>query len=167
VTHTELKIDGINVIEDGADQSTSNMEGREEHALANLLDEKMDDLGEDYAFSLDRLIHGDGSTDAKALAGIRSIILDSPAVGSTGNISRVAFSPWRNRAATTAYGGAGGQGAITRQHRQRRRADRVHGKGMAAAFEVPEGHHPLQDLCGLRLDRRPTARKCGRTASTP
>jgi hypothetical protein len=113
VTHTELKIDGIEITEDGDDQTTNNMDGREEHALANLLDEKMDDIGEDYAYSLDRLIHGDGSTDAKALAGIRSIILDSPAVGSTGNISRVAFSPWRNRAATAAYGGAGGQGAIT------------------------------------------------------
>jgi hypothetical protein len=79
VTHTELKVDGIEVIESGADQRTSAMDGREEHALANLLDEKNDTLGEDYAFSLDRLIHGDGSSDAKALAGIQSIILDSPA----------------------------------------------------------------------------------------
>lgn len=113
VTHTELKIDGINIVEDGADQNPNEVDGREEHALANLLDEKMDDLGEDYAFSLDRLVHGDGSSDAKALAGIQSIILDSPAVGSTGNVSRVANSWWRNRAATVAYGLAGGQDAIT------------------------------------------------------
>lgn len=113
VTHTELKVDGIQVIEDGADATTSPVEGREEHALVNLLDEKNDDLGEDFSFSLDRLIHGDGSSDALALAGIQSIILDSPAVGSTGNVSRVANTWWRNRAATAAYGGAGGQGAIT------------------------------------------------------
>lgn len=113
VTHTELKIDGINIIEDGSDQTTSEMDGREEHALANLLDEKMDDLGEDYAFSLDRLLHGDGSTDAKAIAGIGSIILEVPTAGSTGGLSRVAQSYWRNRAATAAYGIAGGQGAIT------------------------------------------------------
>lgn len=112
VTHTELKIDGINIVEDGADQTTNEVEGREEHALANLLDEKMDDLGEDFAYSMDRLLHGDGSTDAKAFAGIQSIILDSPAVGSTGSLSRVANSYWRNRAATAAYGLAGGQGAI-------------------------------------------------------
>ncbi|WP_316397342.1 phage major capsid protein [Bradyrhizobium sp. 33ap4] len=112
ITHTELKIDGINVTEDGADQTTSEVSGREEHALANLLDEKMDDLGEDYAFSLDRLIHGDGSTDAKALAGIQSIILDAPTLGSTGGLSRVALAYWRNRAATTANAGAGGQGPI-------------------------------------------------------
>lgn len=113
VTHTELKIDGINIIEDGDDQTMNNMDGREEHVLANLLDEKMDDMGEDYAFSLDRLLHSDGSTDAKAIAGIQSIILDSPSVGSTGSLSRVAQPYWRNRAATTANAGAGGQGPIT------------------------------------------------------
>lgn len=113
INHTELKIDGINVVEDGSDQSTSNMDGAEEHRLAHLLDEKMDDLGEDYAFSLDRLIHGDGSSDAKALAGIQSIILDVPNVGSTGGLSRVSQPYWRNRAATAANGVAGGQGAIT------------------------------------------------------
>ncbi|MGZ6007677.1 MAG: phage major capsid protein [Rhizomicrobium sp.] len=112
VTHTELKTDGINIIEDGADQTDSAMDGREEHALANLLDEKMDDLGEDYAFSLDRLIHGDGTADAKAIAGIQSIILDVPSVGSTGSLSRVANTYWRNRAATVANGVAGFQGAI-------------------------------------------------------
>lgn len=113
VTHTELKTDGIDIVEDGADQNTREMSGREEHALANLLDEKLDTLGEDYAFSLDRLIHGDGSSDAKALAGIGSIILDNPGAGTTGSLSRVANPWWRNRAATAAFGSAGGQGAIT------------------------------------------------------
>lgn len=113
ITHTELKTDGIDVVEDGADQSTSAMDGREEHALANILDEKNEQLGEDYAFSLDRLIHGDGSSDAKALAGIGSILLANPGVGTTGNIGRVTNTWWRNRAATAAYGSAGGQGAIT------------------------------------------------------
>lgn len=113
MTMTELKTDGIDVVESGADQSTSPMSDRENQALANLLDEKMDTLGEDYAYSLDRLVHGDGSSDAKAIAGIKSLILDSPAVGTTGAIGRVANSWWRNRAATAAYGSAGGQGAIT------------------------------------------------------
>jgi hypothetical protein len=113
ITHTELKVDGINVVEDGADQSTSSMDGAEEHRLAHMLEEKMDDLGEDYAFSLDRLVHGDGTADAKGLAGIQSIILESPSVGSTGGLSRVANTYWRNRAATVANAAAGGQGAIT------------------------------------------------------
>lgn len=113
LTHTELKIDGIDVEEDGASQSTSRMDGREEQALANLLDEKMDDLGEDYAVSLDSLIHGDGTSDSKALAGIQSFILANPLLGSTGGINRTANSWWRNRAATAAYAAAGGQNAIT------------------------------------------------------
>jgi hypothetical protein len=112
VTMTELKIDGIDVTENGTDQSTSEMSGREMQALANLLDEKNEKLGADYTFSLDRLVHGDGSTDTKALAGIQSIILPVPNIGSTGNLSRVANWWWANRAATAAYGAAGGQGAI-------------------------------------------------------
>ncbi|MGO3933448.1 phage major capsid protein [Rhodopseudomonas pseudopalustris] len=113
VTHTELKIDGIDIVEDDGEVSTSPMDGREDHALANLLDEKNETLGEDFAFSFDRLLHSDGSTDAKAFAGIQSIILDVPAAGMTGSLSRVANPYWRNRAATVVNGLAGGQDAIT------------------------------------------------------
>lgn len=113
VTMTELKHDGITVEERGTTQTPVEQAGREMQALVNLLDEKNEKLGADYAYSLDRLIHGDGTTDTKALAGIRSLILDSPAVGTTGSIGRVANTWWRNRAATAAYASAGGQGAIT------------------------------------------------------
>ena len=106
LTHTELKIDGINVVEDGSDQSNNDMSGREEHALANLLENKNEDMGEDYNVGLNNLLHGDGTADAKALAGIASLILENPAVGSTGGLSRVANSWWRNRALTTAAGSA-------------------------------------------------------------
>ncbi|MFK3857819.1 phage major capsid protein [Agrobacterium pusense] len=113
LTHTELKIDGIDINDDPGEDTTRPMDGREEHALANILDEKLDTLGEDYAFSLDRLLHNDGTTDAKALAGIRSFILDNPGTGLTGGLNRVTNPWWRNRAATAAFAAAGGQGAIT------------------------------------------------------
>ena len=113
ITLTELKEDGIEVMDSTTGTETRNQDSREEQALANLLDEKNDTLGEDYAYSLDRLVHGDGSSDAKALAGIASLVLDSPAVGTTGTIGRVANTWWRNRAATAAFLAAGGQGAIT------------------------------------------------------
>lgn len=113
MTMTELKNNGIMVTEDGTDQSTSLANDAEEVQLANILDEKNDDLGEDYAKSLDLLVHGDGSSDAKALAGIRSLILDNPTTGLTGGLNRAIYPWWRNRAATTAYAGAGGQGPIT------------------------------------------------------
>lgn len=113
ITHTELKIDGVDVIESGSNSRTSEMSGREEHVLANLLDEKNDTMGEDFAVSMDAYIHGDGSSDAKALAGIKSIILANPFAGSTFGLSRAANSWWRNDAATAAAGNAGGRGAIT------------------------------------------------------
>lgn len=113
ITHTELKIDGIDINDDPGVDSTSPMEGREAHALVNLFDEKLDDLGEDYAFSLDRLLHADGSGSAKAIAGLASIIVADPTLGSALGISRVTNTWWRNRAATAAFALSGGQGPIT------------------------------------------------------
>lgn len=107
MTHTELKNDGITVMESGADQSTSNKDGREEHALANILDTKVQIMNEDYAVSWDSLIHGDGTSDTKAMAGIQSLILANPALGSTGGLNRTTNSWWRNRAATAAANAAG------------------------------------------------------------
>lgn len=102
LTHTELKHDGITVIENGGSQRTSEKDGREEQALANILENKIEDMQEDYAVSWDSLIHGDGSSDAKALAGIRAFILDDPDTSTTGGLSRVTNSWWQNRARTAA-----------------------------------------------------------------
>ncbi len=113
VTLTELKIDGIDVVESdangsdegGGDQLAEEVSGREATALVNILDEKNETLLEDYNVSLDHLVHGDGSSDAKALAGIGAFILADPDTGSTGGLGRVANSWWRNRALTAAGGG--------------------------------------------------------------
>lgn len=113
VTMTELKTDGIDVIENGSDQRTSEMSGREEQALANIFDEKNEKLGADYNFSLDRLVHGDGSTDVKALAGIGAFLFENPVIGSSGAVSRVANTWWRNDAMTAAAAGSGGFNKIT------------------------------------------------------
>lgn len=114
VTMTELKKDGIDVTESGASQSTNSMSEREAQALANVLEEKNEALAEDYAFSLDRLIHGDGTSDSKAIAGIQSLVLANPGLGATGTLNRTANTWWRNRAATAAANAAGtGFNAIT------------------------------------------------------
>jgi len=113
VTHTELKIAGIDVIEDGADQATREMPGREEQLLSDIYEEKMDELAEDYAYSLDLLLHDDGTSDAKALAGIGALLPAAPATGTTGGLNRATYAYWRNRAATAAFLAAGGRGAIT------------------------------------------------------
>lgn len=105
ITFTELKENGIDVLEDGADQSEATMSGREAHALANILDEKNEMMAEDYAVSLNSLLWDDGTSDAKALAGIQAIILDNPVTGTTGNIDRAVHSWWRNRAFTATSAG--------------------------------------------------------------
>lgn len=113
VTMTELKIDGIDVVENGAKQTTREMSDREAQALANIFDDKNEKLGADYNFSLDRLIHDDGSSDVKALAGIKAFILENPFTGTTGGINRAANTWWQNDAMTAAANGAGGLNKIT------------------------------------------------------
>src|SRR5262245_17221402 len=113
LTHTELKIDGISVTDEAGDgTSMSNHTDREMTVLVNLLADKLEDFGEQYARSMNTLMWGDGVADAKALSGMQSIILASPNTGSTGGLART-NTWWRNRAATAAFGGAGGRGAIT------------------------------------------------------
>ena len=113
LTHTELKIDGISVTDDaGNGNQTSEHEGREMTALVNLLADKLEDFGQQYSITMNRLLWGDGTADAKALAGIRSIIVDAPTLGTLGGLTRTTNTWWRNRAATAANAAAGGQGAI-------------------------------------------------------
>lgn len=113
LTHTELKVDGLDINEEDGGQEISEVSDRDMQVLANRLDEKNEALMEDYDRGMDILIHGDGTSDVKAIAGVRSVILDVPNTGVTGTLSRSANPWWRNRAATVAFGLAGGQGAIT------------------------------------------------------
>ena len=104
LTHTQLKLDGISVTDtDG--KGTSNHSQREMTALINMLDDALFDFGEQYARGMNGLIWGDGTADPKALMGIRAFIVDNPAAGSVGGLSRATYSWWRNLALTDANGG--------------------------------------------------------------
>lgn len=100
LSHTELKMDGISVTDTNGDGTRSHSR-REMTMLANLLEEKLDDMAEKYAIDMNALLWGDGGGDAKALAGIRAIVTDNPATGTVGGIDRAAGSGvnqwWRNR----------------------------------------------------------------------
>jgi hypothetical protein len=100
LTHTELKMDGISVTDTNGEGTRSHSR-REMTMLANLLEEKLDDMAEKYAIDMNALLWGDGGGDAKALAGIRSIITDNPTTGTVGGIDRAAgsgtYAWWRNR----------------------------------------------------------------------
>lgn len=107
LTHTELKIDGISVTDDTGDgATTSKHTDREMTSLVGLLEDKLDDYGEQYARSMNGLLWGDGTADPKALAGIRSIIVANPTTGTFGGLDRAANTWWRNRAWTAAMGAA-------------------------------------------------------------
>ncbi|ODT60961.1 MULTISPECIES: phage major capsid protein [Paracoccus] len=113
ITHTELKMDGIEVIESNGTETTRDVPEGELIKLNDLYEEKLDMMGEDFDFAFDRLLHADGTADPKSIAGIMSLLTEAPAAGTTGGLSRVLNPWWRNRAATAANGTAGGQGAIT------------------------------------------------------
>jgi hypothetical protein len=100
ITLTELKTDGISVVDSLNSDRVSEHSEREMTVLVGLLDDKIEDMGESYDRGLNGLLWGDGTADAKAIAGIRSLILDDPDSGSTGGLSRSAHSWWRNLAYT-------------------------------------------------------------------
>lgn len=111
LTHTELKIDGISVTDtNGA--GTSNHSKREMHALVNLLENKMADFAERNARSRNTLSWGDGTADAKGMAGMRAAIVANPTTGTYGGLNRATVTWWRNRARTAAHAAAGGAGAV-------------------------------------------------------
>jgi len=102
LTHTELKIDGISVVDTNGER-TSNHSQRELTVLVNLLEDKLFALGEQYARGMNTLAYGDGTADAKALAGIGALVRPNPAAGTVGGLDSVANKWWRNRARTAAY----------------------------------------------------------------
>jgi hypothetical protein len=105
LTHTELKIDGISVVDTNGEQTTEHTD-REETVLVNLFQDKLFELGEQYARGMNGLLWGDGVADAKALAGMQYLISTVPSVGVIAGLdqSLAVNGWWRNRARTTAFG---------------------------------------------------------------
>ena len=107
LTHTELKIDGISVVDPGSNgEKTTEHSRREMTVLVGLLEDKLFDLGEKYARDFNKLLYGDGVADPKALAGLKLLVADDPSVGIVGGLDRsqAAYAWWRNRARTAAFG---------------------------------------------------------------
>lgn len=97
ITHTELHIAGVSVVDtNGA--STTNHSQQELVQLTNLLDDKFEDMDEGTKRSLAEIMWRDGTQDSKVFPGITSFILPSPTTGTTFGIDRAANPWWRNRA---------------------------------------------------------------------
>jgi hypothetical protein len=98
VTMTELKTGGITVEDSTTGKSTSTKSQAEKIQLADLLDDKIEDMTEGWSRGMNDMAWRDGTQDAKLVPGVFSIISDTPAVGVTGGLDRAVNSWWRNRA---------------------------------------------------------------------
>lgn len=100
ITHTELKKDGIEVIEGRGASDTSQISGNEMQRISSLLEDKLEDMREGMERSLNEIMWLDGTQDAKVFAGVLNFVADNPALGTVGGLSRVDNVWWRNRALT-------------------------------------------------------------------
>lgn len=98
VTLTELKKDGISVVDSANSKNTVEHTEREKVVLAGLLDDKIEELGEGVDRDLNLIYWRDGTADPLLPAGVRSFLLDSPTSATVvGGIDQSANSWWRNR----------------------------------------------------------------------
>lgn len=99
VTYDELQRNGIGVANTVTGSSTPAKEGREKVALANLMEDKLEDLAEGRARDKNLMFWRDGSTDSSLVPGIQSFILEDPTSATVvGGIDQSTNTWWRNRA---------------------------------------------------------------------
>lgn len=97
VTHTELKQEGISVVESNGAELRRHS-NRELTVITNIFDDKLDDMAEGSARSWNEMALRDGTQGAKIFAGLEHFVADDPTVGVTGGIDRATNVWWRNRA---------------------------------------------------------------------
>lgn len=112
VTYTELKIDGLSVVDTTSGDSVSNHSDRDVHVLTGLFQNKLEDMGESWVKKFDEMLHRDGTQDAKQVPGIRLLIADNPAIGTLGGLDRATNAWWRNRSLVDLTGSGGADGRI-------------------------------------------------------
>lgn len=109
----ELLNDGISVVDSADGKSTTDHSEREMTALANLLEDKLEDMQEGIDRGFNQMWWKDGTQDSTLVPGITSIIVDNPSASATvGGIDQTQKDPvygfqwWANRACTVTGGGA-------------------------------------------------------------
>lgn len=132
LTLTELKKDGISVSDSTTSAGTSNHSGRDQTVLANLFQDKLDDMMEGYSRGMNDFLFGDGTADANAIAGIQTLIKDVPGTGTTGGLSNATNTWWRNRANVAIATTTTGQELIETIHSEMRQLKRFGGKPTVA-----------------------------------
>lgn len=96
-TQTELKKNGISVSDTMTGEGASHVSDSDLIVITDLLADKLEDMDEGMARSMDLIFHKDGTQDAKVTPGLFALIADDPTTGSLGGIDRATNSWWRNR----------------------------------------------------------------------
>lgn len=133
LTLTELKVDGISVVDSADSAGVRNHSKRDITVLTGLLEDKLDDMAEGWARTFNDMLWKDGTQDAKQVAGIASLVTDDPSTGVIGGLDRATITWWRNRELTAAGSGAitsntSTQALITAMHKEIRQLRRYGGR---------------------------------------
>lgn len=98
-TGTELKKGGISIVDTMDGKATAQHSEAEMIQLANLLEDKLEDMSEGFSRGFQSMLWRDGTQDAKLVPGVRSFLLNDPTTGTVvGGLDQSALSWWRNRA---------------------------------------------------------------------
>lgn len=101
-TFSELKSNGISVTDSLTGETTRTHSGNSMQVITNLMQDKLEDMTEGTARSLNDISWRDGTQSAKVFPGVQSIITEDPSTGVVGGIDRATNSWWRNRTLTGA-----------------------------------------------------------------
>ncbi len=108
LTLTELKKDGISVVDSLNSDEVAEHSQAELTRLTGLLDDKLDDMTQGWSNSFNEMIWLDGTQDAKAVPGVQALITSTavtgaaPTTGTIHGLDRATYAWWRNRSATLA-----------------------------------------------------------------
>jgi len=99
ITMHELLNDGISVSDSTDGSGETNHTDREKTALANLLQDKLEDMQEGIDRGFNLMFWKDGSQDSKEVPGLRSFVLNDPTSATVvAGLDQNALTWWRNRA---------------------------------------------------------------------
>lgn len=97
VFFTDLKKDGISVVDSANGETTKEHSDREMTAISNIFEDKLEDMTEGSAQSFNEIMWLDGTQSAKVPAGVTSVITDDPTEGIVEGIDAAQNAWWRNR----------------------------------------------------------------------
>lgn len=132
-TMDEMLKDGVSITDTTDGSGERKHSDRELQSLANLLDDKIEDMMEGTDRGMNTMFWRDGTQDAKQVPGLTSFVLDDPTSATVvGGIDQSANTWWRNRAslaiANTTAANAADQNLVTKLQSEFRQLRRYGGK---------------------------------------